>query len=90
MSVPLRNVLDTLLLSTVPLNKFKRKKRYQGSMVYELFGHTDLKMLKQKIQTKHLYAKMYFFGLKILKKMILRAAQIYTEREGVQKISARS
>ena len=60
-------------------------------MVYELFGHTDLKMLlKQKIQTKHLYTKMYFFGLKILKKLILRATQIYTEREGVQKISARS
>ena len=44
-------------------------------MVYELFGHTDLKILKQKIQTKHLYAKMYFFGLKILEKLILRATQ---------------
>ena len=32
-------------------------------MVLKLFGHTDFKMFKQKILTKDLIAKMYFFGL---------------------------
>ena len=33
----------------------------------QLFEHIDFKMLKQKIQTKHLLVKMYFFDLKTLK-----------------------
>ena len=38
------------------------------SMVLKLFGHTDFKMFKQKIETKRLFAKT--FGLVVQKNPI--------------------
>ena len=42
----------------------KKKDTKDLSMVLKPFWHTNFKMLKQKIKAKHLFAKMYFFGLK--------------------------
>ena len=50
-------------VSTVALNEFKREKKVTKdlSMVLKPFGPTNFKMLKQKIRTWDLFAKMYFF-----------------------------
>ena len=57
-------VLQLEVYYTVALNKFKRKKKVtkDPSMVLKVFGHTDFKMLKQKILAKRLFSKIYFYG----------------------------
>ena len=55
--------LTALPMIVNALNKFKRKKINKvPPMVLEVFGHTDFKMLKQKILAEHLFSKMYFYG----------------------------
>ena len=52
----------SLLHSGLEQIQEKIKVTKDPSMVLKVFGHTDFKMLKQKILAKHLFSKMYFYG----------------------------
>ena len=57
------------MLNTQCLEKIQKKKKVTKdlSMVLKPFGPTNFKMLKQKIRTWDLFAKMYFFAKEYFK-----------------------